>query len=518
MPGFFSRRYLTRFDVGELPSISTNALVIGSGAAGLRAAIELSNTCDVLLVTKGSSADCATEKAQGGVAVAVPSAGGVEGHIADTIASGDGLCNEEVVRFIVGAGPEVIDELVGWGAEFDKEGSELDLAREGGHCAARIIHARGDATGKEIERCLLTEYRKKSNIRTMENCFVVDLVSDGKSCFGAIVFDESGQIRVIYAAVTILATGGCGRIYREATSPEVCTGDGMALAYRAGAELCDMEFVQFHPTTLYVAGAARALISEVLRGEGGILIDTEGRRFMKDYHPDGELASRDIVCRAVLSQMRKTRATNVFLDISHLPAEFINKRFPEIRNLCARFDIDISKEPVPVRPSAHYMMGGVRTDLEGRTEISGLYACGEVACTGFHGANRLGSNSLLEALVMGRATGHAAAQDAERTGRRKPAEVAQSSEERPAGDDLDVEDMRNSLKSIMSRSVGIERDGGGLRAAGEAIEFWGSYVMEKDFEDPMGWELQNMLTVARLIVQAALDRCESRGAHYRVDC
>ncbi|GAF89016.1 unnamed protein product, partial [marine sediment metagenome] len=201
------------------------------------------------------------------------------------------------------------------------------------------------------------------------------------------------QMKMVHAAVTILATGGCGRIYREATGPEVCTGDGMALAHRIGTELCDMEFVQFHPTTLYVAGAARALISEVLRGEGAILIDAKGRRFMKDYHPDGELASRDIVCRGILAQMRKTGATNVFLDISHLPAEFTNKRFPEIRNLCARFDIDISKEPMPVRPSAHYMMGGVRTDLDGRTGVAGLYACGEVACTGFHGANRLGSNS-----------------------------------------------------------------------------------------------------------------------------
>lgn len=518
MPGFFSRRYLTQFDVSELPRISTDALVIGSGAAGLRAAIELSNTCDVLLVTKGSFTDCATEKAQGGVAVAVPSAGGIEGHIADTIASGDGLCNEEVVRFIVGAGPGVIDELIGWGAEFDGEGSELELAREGGHSAARIIHAHGDATGREIERCLLTESRRKSNIRTTENCFVIDLVSDNKSCFGAVASDEKGKPMVIDAAVTILATGGCGRIYREATSPEVCTGDGMALAHRAGAQLCDMEFVQFHPTTLYVAGAARALISEVLRGEGAILIDTEGRRFMKDYHPAGELASRDIVCRGILSQMRKTGATKVFLDISHLSAEFISKRFPGIRDLCTRFDIDISKEPVPVRPSAHYMMGGVRTDLDGRTDIAGLYACGEVAYTGFHGANRLGSNSLLEALVMGRAAGHAAAEEVKRAERREPGGITLPVTVKEQKDGLDIEDVRNSLKSLMSRSVGIERNGDELRAAGEMLEFWGSYVMEKDFEDPMGWELQNMLTVARLIVQAALDRCESRGAHYRIDC
>ncbi len=517
MKGFFTRRYLSRFDARALPRISTDALVIGSGAAGLRSAIELSDTCGVLLITKGSLTDCATEKAQGGVAVAVPSAGGVEGHIADTVASGDGLCSEEAVRFIVSESLGAIDELIGWGAEFDKQGTELELVREGGHCAARIIHAHGDATGRELERCLLAENDRRSNLSVTENCFVVDLISDGKSCSGALVFDKREGLRIIESLVTILATGGAGRIYRESTSPEVCTGDGMALAHRAGARMRDMEFVQFHPTTLYVAGAARALISEVLRGEGGILIDRHGKRFMSDYHPDGELASRDIVSRSILSQMRKTNDTNVFLDISHLAVDFINRRFPEIRDLCARFDIEISKEPIPVRPSAHYMMGGVETDLKGRTGIAGLYACGEVACTGFHGANRLGSNSLLEAIVMGRAAGRAAAEEIKKMEPRKPAEILLPAKGEEKKDGLDVVDVRNSLKSLMSRSVGIERDADGLREAGEALEFWGSYVMEKDFEDPAGWELQNMLTVARFIVRAALDRCESRGAHYRLD-
>ncbi len=514
---FFNRRYLAECDFRKLPHIFTDALVIGSGAAGLRAAIELSGACGVLLVTKRALDDSATKKAQGGVAIAVPSAGGVDGHVADTISAGDGLCDEDVVRFIVGESQARIDELVQWGAEFDKEDSQLALTREGGHSGARIVHAMGDATGKEIIRCLLAECRRRPNIRMMESDFVVDLVSNGDSCLGALILDAGGEFKLVRAGATVLASGGCGHVYRETTGPEVCTGDGLAMAYRAGARLCDMEFVQFHPTTLYVAGAARALISEVLRGEGGILIDKRGKRFMKDYHPDGELASRDVVCRAILAQMRKTNDTNVFLDVSHLPPDVISRRFPGIRDLCAGFDIDISKDPMPVRPSAHYMMGGVLTDIHGRTGIAGLYACGEVACTGFHGANRLGSNSLLESFVMGRNAGRTAAEEIKRGGSSSLNGIPAAAGARAKKNGLDVGDVRNSLTSLMSRNVEIERDGEELRLAMETLEFWGSYVMEKNFSDPGGWEIQNMLTVARLIVEAALMRCESRGAHHRID-
>jgi L-aspartate oxidase len=351
----------------------------------------------------------------------------------------------------------------------------------------------------------------------MERCFAVDLVTDEKGCLGAVVCDERGELRVVEAGATVLATGGCGRIYRETTNPEVSTGDGLALAFRAGATIRDVEFIQFHPTTLYVAGAARALISEVVRGEGGILVDRNGDRFMQKYHPNGELASRDIVSRAVLTQMRETGHTHVYLDIRHLPMELIDRRFPEIREICGRFDIDISKDLIPVRPSAHYMIGGVRTDLSGRTDVAGLYACGEVASTGLHGANRLGSNSLLEALVLGRAVGRTVIEEAAAGGARRVKGLPQPSRAGAITDGLDITDMRNSLRSQMNRNVGIERRGPGLEEAKQALDFWSRYVMEREFHDPRGWELQNMLTAARLIVEAAMVRCESRGAHHRLD-
>jgi len=512
-----TQRYLVQCDLRRLPCVFTDAFVIGSGAAGLRAAIELSGKCEVIVASKGSLRDCATQKAQGGVAMAAESAGGVESHVADTLASGDGLCEEETVRFVISESIERIEELTEWGAEFDRENGVIALTREGGHSGARIVHARGDATGYEVERCLLAEMEKRKGVSVLEGCFVIDLVTEGDACRGAVVLDGRGDLKVIRAGATMLATGGCGRMYRETTNPEVSTGDGLALACRAGATLRDMEFVQFHPTTLYVAGAARALISEVVRGEGGILVDKNGDRFMQRFHADGELASRDVVSRAVLTQMRETNHTHVFLDIRHLPQELIDRRFPEIRVICTRFDIDISKDLIPVRPSAHYMIGGVQTDLCGRTGVSGLYACGEVASTGLHGANRLGSNSLLEALVMGRAVGRTAIEEM-KTG-------ASGGMRAPSGtpgvemieDGLDITDMRNSLRSLMNRNVGIERKGIGLEEAKQALEFWSRYVRGREFHSARGWELQNMLTVCRLIVEAALARRESRGAHHRLD-
>jgi len=322
---------------------------------------------------------------------------------------------------------------------------------------------------------------------------------------------------IIWAANTILATGGAGRLYRETTNPEVATADGLAMAYRAGAVLRDLEFMQFHPTTLYIAGASRALITETLRGEGALLLDISGNRFMQEYHQDGELAPRDVVSRAILDKMLKTDSTHVYLDIRHFDKGHFSKRFPLISELCDSFDIDVSKELIPVRPSAHYMIGGVKTDAKGGTNLQHLYACGEVASTGLHGANRLGSNSLLEGLVFGKITGETARRQAKGGGRRPQhrrikVDIPPSDRSR-----LDAEDVRNSLRALMWRNVGITRKSSRLAEAQEIIQFWQRYVMDKVFDSPYGWECQNMLTVAHLMAQAAQQRQESRGVHFRID-
>ena len=333
---------------------------------------------------------------------------------------------------------------------------------------------------------------------------------------GVIGCDNHGP-QIIWAINTILATGGAGRLYRETTNPAVATGDGLAMAYRAGAVLRDLEFIQFHPTTLYIAGASRALITEALRGEGAILLDNQGVAFMKDYHKAAELAPRDIVSRAILAQMLKTESTHVHLDVRHFKKELFSKRFPLISELCESFDIDIAKDLIPVRPSAHYMIGGVKTDTSAKTSVENLYACGEVASTGLHGANRLGSNSLLEGLVFGKTAGQCAIQDTKGAAAhiqhsKIKYQIAHSNRTR-----LDASDVRNSLRALMWRNVGITRKAQPLIEAQEIIRFWQRYVMDKTFESPQGWECQNMLTVALLMAQSAEKRHESRGVHYRGD-
>jgi L-aspartate oxidase len=352
----------------------------------------------------------------------------------------------------------------------------------------------------------------------LENFFALDLLTDLQNrCVGVIGSDAHKELLIIWSAKTILATGGTGQLYRETTNPEVATGDGLAMAYRAGAVLRDLEFVQFHPTTLYIAGASRALITETLRGEGALLLDTKGRRFMKDYDEAGELAPRDIVSRAILEQMLKTESTHVYLDVRHLDKTHFAKRFPLINELCESFDIDISKDLIPVRPSAHYMVGGVRTDASAKTNIESLYACGEVASTGLHGANRLGSNSLLEGLVFGKIAGRSvsAEKDADGSSVKHSAlkyKIPHSDRSR-----LDTADVRNSLRALMWRNVGITRKARPLEETQEIIRFWQRYVMDKVFDVPEGWECQNMLTVALLIARSAEMRRESRGVHFRSD-
>ena len=511
-------RYLVPIDTASTQQLFTDCLVIGGGIAGLRAAIEAADNCNVTLVCKGSFADSNTWNAQGGIASVLRADDSLEEHIADTLATGCGICDKDIVELVVSQGPELIHQLIEWGAEFDKVNGQIDVTLEGGHSHARIAHSHGDATGRAIAEALIGWFRQKLNINIVENFYIIDLITnDNDKCIGAIGCGQGGGFQIIWAANTILATGGAGRLYRETTNPEAATADGIAMAYRAGAVLCDMEFMQFHPTTLYVAGASRALITETLRGEGAILLDSQNKRFMKDYHEAGELAPRDVVSRSILDRMLKTGSTHVYLDVRHFNKKHFAKRFPHISELCKSFDIDVSKDLIPVRPSAHYMIGGIKTDAQGRTTIKNLYACGEVASTGLHGANRLGSNSLLEGLVFGKIAGQLASQQLKAGAnhlkhRRIRFEIPRSDRSR-----LDAEDVRNSLRALMWRNVGITRKDRLLAEAQEIIRFWQRYVMDKVFDSPFGWECQNMLTVSLLIAQAAEKRRESRGVHCRED-
>lgn len=513
-----NRRYLVPIDTGPTRQLFCDCLIVGSGIAGLRGAIEAAGDCAVTLVCKGELPDSNTWNAQGGIASVLAVDDSIEGHVADTLGTGCGICDEEVVRLVVGRGPELVRQLAEWGTQFDMVNGQIDITREGGHRCARIAHAHGDSTGRGIAEALICKVRQNPNINVIENFFAVDLLTnEDNQCLGVIGFSTTVGFQIIWATNTILATGGAGRLYRETTNPDIATADGIAMAYRAGATIRDMEMMQFHPTTLYIAGASRALITETLRGEGAVLLDRDGVRFMPEYDSAGELAPRDIVSRAILDRMLKTNSTHVYLDIRHFDKEHFSKRFPLISELCNSFDIDVSSELIPVRPSAHYMIGGVKVDADTKTNVENLYACGEVASTGLHGANRLGSNSLLEGLVFGQVAGRCVA-ERKRGGANGLAyhkmsyEIARSDRSR-----LDADDVRNSLLALMWRNVGITRKEPRLVEAHEIIQFWQRYVMDKIFDTPYGWECQNMLTVADLMIRSARMRQESRGVHYRSD-
>jgi L-aspartate oxidase len=512
------RRYLVNINSISTHQLFTDVLIIGAGIAGLRAAIEAAQRRNVIIVCKSSLENSNTWNAQGGIAAVLDKTDSFESHIADTLETGCGLSDPGVTELVVRQGPGLVEQLLDWGAEFDMDDGNIAVSLEGGHTHPRVAHAHGDETGRIIAETLIKKTRQNPNIKVMENFFAIDLLTNhNNECVGLIGADGRGEPQIIWAANTILATGGAGRIYRETTNPEVATGDGLAMAYRAGVLLQDLEFMQFHPTTLYIAGASRALITETLRGEGAILLDSEGRQFMKDYHESAELAPRDIVSRAILTQMLKTNATHVYLDIRHFDKKHFAKRFPLINELCESFDINIGKDLIPVRPSAHYMIGGVKTDITARTNIENLYACGEVAATGLHGANRLGSNSLLEGLVFGKIVGQSASAR-KKSGSshiRHPAmkyQIPHSNRTR-----LDTTDVRNSLRALMWRNVGITRTAQPLAEAQEIIRFWQRYVMDKTFDSPDGWECQNMLTVSLLMARSAQARQESRGVHFRGD-
>lgn len=525
-PEPLSRRHLARFDQARISHRFTDVLVVGSGIAGLSASLSAARVpgVEILLIAKAALHEGSTHYAQGGVAAVLEpdrQDDHVELHERDTLQAACGLARPEVVRTVVREGVEAVRGLLELGARFDRHGDgQLHFTREGGHGRARILHS-ADSTGREIEHTLLEAAAAEPRITALEKTFAIDLVVDESGCCrGVLAHRPAGRLQMLWAKQVILATGGAGRLYRETTNPPVTTGDGLAMAFRAGATLENLEFVQFHPTTLYVAGADRFLITEAARGEGGRLVDVHGEAFMREYHPDAELAPRDVVSRAILDRMKKTDSNRVYLDLTGLEPALLEQRFPRILEICQGFGIDARRQPIPVRPSAHYTIGGVRVDLDGATDVPHLLAVGEVSSTGLHGANRLGSNSLLEGLVFGRRAGRAAAERARSLPDNPlPFEPAfastppRSSSQIP----LDLGDLERSLQSLLWHRVGIERDGEGLELARHQIETWISYVLPLEFHTPEGWTLQNMLTTSYLILLGARAREESRGVHYRAD-
>ena len=513
---------------------TSDVLVIGSGVAGLSFALKVAGFAKVTLVTKKARVDTATNLAQGGIAAVLSSEDSLAAHINDTLQSGDGLCNEEIVRLVVEEGPARVRELMEFGVRFQKGegGVGLDLGMEGGHSRRRVAHSL-DLTGREIERALLEQVERHANIEVLENHLAIDLLLESKAdgrqrtgqdrCLGAYVLNtKSGEVETRSARLTVLCTGGCGKVYLYTTNPDIATGDGVAMAYRAGARVANLEFVQFHPTCFYNPLAKNFLISEAVRGEGGILIDRDGRAFMKQYDPRGDLATRDTVARGIDALMKESGADCVYLDITHRPADFIRQRFPTIYSTCKRYGVDITREPIPVVPAAHYMCGGVQADAWGQSSITCLLALGETACTGLHGANRLASNSLLEAVVF--------AHRAARWCRENWPEL-QSLPERTVADwrvgkarsieeNVLISHNWDQIRRLMWNYVGIVRREKRLhlvqRLLGPVLEeireHFHDYLLTPDLV-----ELRNIAVVAELIIRSAASRKESRGLHYMVD-
>jgi L-aspartate oxidase len=521
--------------------IQSDFLVIGSGVAGLTYALKTAEYGTVAIVTKKGITDTNTAQAQGGIASVFSSIDSFGLHIRDTLISGDGLCHQEVVEMVVKNGPDRIRELIELGAKFNidektlsSSGLNLALGQEGGHSQKRIVHAE-DMTGRELERVLVSHVKGHRNITVYEDHIAVDLITCSTRlkrgvittthedyCCGAYVLDrKTKRVLTFGAKVTMLATGGAGKVYLYTSNPDIATGDGIAMSYRAGATVANLEFVQFHPTCLYHPDAKNFLISEAIRGEGGVLIDSAGNRFMEKYHPQKDLACRDVVARAIDSEMKKSGADSVFLDISNQPPDFVKKRFPNLYQKCLDFAIDMTKEPIPVVPAAHYMCGGVVTDLVGRTDIQRLYAVGETACTGLHGANRLASNSLIEALVYANKAAEKAIQEIN--------DIQPDSMKLPEWDEVGTTDSDETImvshnwdeiRRFMWNYVGIVRSNKRLARAERRIqniqneiqEYYWNFKVEPDLI-----ELRNLAVVAELIVKCAMYRKESRGLHYNIE-
>jgi L-aspartate oxidase len=501
---------------------SPDFIIVGSGIAGLRAAIALAPAGRVLILTKADPSESNTGYAQGGIAAAIDPADSPALHAADTIRAGDGLCDEAAVHVLVEEGKRYVEELIDWGVRFDREEhGRPALALEAAHSRRRVLHA-GDATGREIGRTLWARATALSTVRAINHALVTELIHDGHAIAGVRYFDNDGARHEIRGRAVLLATGGAGQVFRETTNPGVATGDGIALAFHAGARVSDLEFVQFHPTALSLPGAPRFLISEALRGEGARLVNDRGEAFMPRYHPDGDLAPRDVVARSIVREAHDAPA-RVYLTLAHLDADRVRARFPTIADMCRQVGLDLARDPIPVGPAAHYVMGGIDTDEWGRTSIPGLFAAGETACTGVHGANRLASNSLLEGLVFGARAAAAMLQPPQaapiKPDRRQAPYVVWSGP--PAPDDDEAIPGIEEIRDLMWRQVGLFRTREGLEAAGATLDrgyqVATTSARQRDVQSAAAWRRFNLLTVARLITHAALRREESRGAHFRDD-
>jgi L-aspartate oxidase len=507
-------------------SYHVDYVVVGSGVAGVRAAIELSQAGSVLVLAKSDLSESATAYAQGGIAVALSDEDEIGLHEQDTINAGDGLCRTGTAALLVEEGPKYITQLIEWGTEFDRAGTKLAFTREAAHSRSRILHAHGDSTGREISRALLARAHTIPHLHLRAHAFTTGLMIEKGRAVGVRFIDETdGSLHELHAGAVLLATGGLGQLYRETTNPEVATGDGIAIAFEAGAVLSDMEFVQFHPTALAVKGAPRFLLNEALRGEGGILRNINLERFMKRYHEAQELAPRDVVARAITSEMHKTNSQYVYLDMTAKPKDFVEKRFPRIYSTCLSYGLDLASDLAPVSPAAHFTMGGVKTDLWGRTSVAGLYAAGETAATGVHGANRLASNSLLEGLVFGaragidmmkdvpgskKNAGHLPGVPAPKNWNNSSVKSAEKAKPKPA-----ASSGLTQLKELMWKCAGILRSGKELKTAIEALRTMG--IPQSGRNGRFDHELRNLHTLGSLIVRSALTREESRGSHYRSD-
>jgi L-aspartate oxidase len=495
-------------------------LIVGGGIAGLRAAIALAPVGRVVILTKGDATESNTGYAQGGIAAAIGPGDSPSLHGEDTVRAGDGLCDEDAVRVLVEEGPGLVRELMTWGARFDRSSDgRLALGLEAAHSVRRILHA-GDATGREIGRVLWEQVAPRASVQTIDHALVTDLVVDDEGVSGVRYFDRSGRRETVQAAATLLATGGAGQVFRETTNPAVATGDGIALAYHAGARVADLEFVQFHPTALGAADSPRFLISEAVRGEGARLVNVRGESFMPRYHPDGDLAPRDVVARGIALEAERTGGP-VCLTLAHLDPNLVRRRFPTIAAMCRRHGLDLATDLIPVGPAAHYLMGGIATDAWGRTSVPRLFAAGETACTGLHGANRLASNSLLEGLVFG-ARAATAMQQRPRSAALGPSWV--EVEEHPTaalasgpGPTEAIVDA-DGIRDLMWRSAGLFRSGPVLADVVATLDrAYARGVLGGHDRSQADWRDFNLLTVARLIARAALRRAESRGGHFRSD-